>query len=123
VLNPGGHYVVGFTLSDPADYAASSGDIEFQEVANRNPNYPQLPPGVDGNGGAVWLNNSNNFALLNTAVWDTWGDTGDLAFSAHLTVVPEPSIATLAMVGIIAWRRPRAIGKARQQARVRSRAF
>jgi hypothetical protein len=60
-------------------------------VPNRNPYEPELPVGVDGNGGAVWDNNGNNFAAINTALWDTWGDTGDLAFTAHLTVVPEPS--------------------------------
>jgi hypothetical protein len=93
----GNHYVIGFTLSSPANYAASQGDIEFQEVPNRNPNEPELPAGVDGNGGAVWDNNGNNFAVLNSATWDTWGDIGDLAFTAHLTVVPEPS--SLVMIG------------------------
>ena len=88
MLNPGGHYVMGFTLSNPADYAASSGDIEFQVVS---------PPGLQG--GAVWLNNENNFAALNTMVWDTWGDIGDLAFTAHFTVIPEPSAALLMVLG------------------------
>jgi hypothetical protein len=99
-LTPGGHYVMGFTLSNPADYAASHGDIEFKEVPNRDPYEPELPLGVDGFGGAVWFNNSNNVALLNTAVWDTWGDTGDMAFTAHLTVVPEPATVTLAGITV-----------------------
>lgn len=105
-LNPGQHYVMGFTLSDPTDYAASQGDIEFQFVPARNPNYnpPPIPPAVDfGSGGAVWLNNGDNFAALNTTVWDTWGDIGVMAFTAHFTVVPEPSIAMLASLGFALW--------------------
>jgi hypothetical protein len=105
-LSSGQHYVMGFTLSDPADYAASQGDIEFQTVPARNPNYnpPPIPPGVDfGSGGAVWLNNGDNFAALNTTVWDTWGDLGVMAFTAHFTAVPEPSTAMLAFAGIALW--------------------
>jgi hypothetical protein len=105
-LNPGQHYVMGFTLSGLADYAASQGDIEFQTVPARNPNYspPPIPPGVDfGSGGAVWLNNGNNFGALNTTVWDTWGDIGVMAFTAHFTVVPEPSSAMLTSLGIALW--------------------
>ncbi|SPE60186.1 exported hypothetical protein [Verrucomicrobia bacterium] len=100
-LAPGGHYVMGFTLSTPSDYAASFGDIEVQNVPARNPYEPALPPGIDGNGGVVWFNNSNNFALLNTAMWDTWGDVGDLSFTAHLTVIPEPSSAALMTGGLV----------------------
>jgi hypothetical protein len=105
-LSPGQHYVMGFTLSDPADYAASQGDIEFQTVPARNPNYnpPPIPPGVDfGSGGAVWLNNGSNFAALNTTVWDTWGDIGVMAFTAHFTVVPEPSTVVLSSLGFASW--------------------
>jgi hypothetical protein len=102
-LTPGGQYVMGFTLSMPADYAASQGDIEFQLVPNRNPSYPSLPAGVDGYGGAVWLNNGNDFALLNTAPWSTWGDTGDLAFTAHFAVVPEPTPMVLVTLGGACW--------------------
>jgi hypothetical protein len=105
-LGAGQQYVMGFTLSDPADYAASQGDIEFQAVPARNPGYdpPPIPPGVDfGSGGAVWLNNSNNFGALNTTVWDTWGDIGVMAFTAHFTVVPEPSAAMLTSAGFVLW--------------------
>ena len=101
VLNPGDHYVVGFTISDPADYAASHGYVEFQEVPNRNPFYAQLPAGIDGYGGAVYDNNGNNFSALNTTVWDTGGDTGDYAFEADFTVVPEPGSRFVIFVGVL----------------------
>ena len=95
-LNPGQAYVIGVTLSDPACYAASSGAVEFQELSP--------PPGtLTGGGEAVWDNNSNDFAALNTSAWSTWGDTGDLSFIANFTVVPEPSINALAFVGALAW--------------------
>lgn len=100
-LTAGQHYVMGFTLSDPADYAASQGAIEFQTVSARNPydSPPPIPSGVDfGSGGAVWLNNGNNFAALNTTIWDTWGDIGTLAFTSHFTVVPEPTTALLTLL-------------------------
>ena len=103
-LNPGQNYVMGFTLSDPVDYAASQGDIEFQSVPARNPNYnpPPIPASVDfGSGGAVWLNNGNNFTALNTTIWDTWGDIGVMAFTAHFTVVPEPTIVILSVLGAV----------------------
>lgn len=104
-LLPGQHYVFGFTLSDPADYAASQGYVEFQTVPVRNPSYPPLiPPGVDfGAGGVVWLNNSNNFAALNTTSWSTSQDFGVMAFTAHFTVVPEPAGAMLMSAGIALW--------------------
>ena len=92
-LQPGAHYVMGFTISEPADYAACFGDIQFQCVPVRNPNYspPPIPPSVNfGGGGAVWFNNSNNFPALNTTVWDTWGDIGTMAFIAHFTVLTNP---------------------------------
>jgi hypothetical protein len=99
-LNPGQDYVLGFTVSNPSDYAASSGDIEFQEVPARNPYEPPLPPGAGGGGGAVWDNNGNNFGALNTATWDTWGDTGDLAFTADFTTaVPDVSSTMLMLLG------------------------
>ncbi|HZL78948.1 MAG TPA: hypothetical protein VFC17_08845 [Candidatus Limnocylindrales bacterium] len=90
-LSAGHHYVMGFTLSAPANYAASFGDIEFEETI-------PLTSAVDAGGGAVWLNNGNNFAALNTTTWDTWGDTGDLAFTAHLTVVPEPTALSMTAI-------------------------
>jgi hypothetical protein len=42
----------------------------------------------------------DNFAILNTAAWDTWGDNGDMAFTAHLSVVPEPSAAALGAMAV-----------------------
>jgi hypothetical protein len=100
VLTPGQRYVMGFTISNPADYAASQGSIEFQCLAVRHPPFP-VPAHVNfGSGGAVWLNNSNNFIALNTTVWDTWGDIGAMAFTAHFTVVPEPSSVAVALLGV-----------------------
>lgn len=92
-LTPGGHYVIGFTLSNPANYSASQGDIEFQEVSTRG-SYPTLPASVDGGGGAVWDNNGSNFGALNTTTWDTWGDTGDMSFTADFSV-PDSGGTTL----------------------------
>lgn len=105
-LVAGQQYVLGFTISDPGDYAASSGYIEFQTVPVRNPGYtpPPIPAGVDfGSGGAQWLNNSNNFAALNSGPWSTWGDIGAMAFTASFTVVPEPSIIPLSILGAALW--------------------
>ena len=102
-LTPGDNYVMDFTLSDPTGYAESQGDIEFQEVPARNSNYPPLPAGVDGNGGVVWLNNGNDFAAINTTVWSTWGDTGDFAFKADFTLVPEPTAAMMMALGAVLW--------------------
>jgi hypothetical protein len=98
-LNPGQSYVIGITISDPTCYAASSGAIEFQEV----PTY-QIPAGTQTGGGeAVWDNNSNNFAALNNGDWSTWGNTGVMAFTADFTVVPEPAIAPIALIGAMVW--------------------
>ncbi|HUA66674.1 MAG TPA: hypothetical protein VME24_12560 [Alphaproteobacteria bacterium] len=98
-LNPGQAYVIGVTLSDPACYAASSGDVEFQELGTY-----QIPAGtLTGDGEAVWDNNDNDFAEINSGAWSTWGNTGTLAFTADFTVVPEPPIAALAFVGVLVW--------------------
>lgn len=99
-LNAGQHYVMGFTLSDTADYAASQGYFMLQFVPVRNPYYnpPPIPLNVDyGGGGLVSLNNSNNFAALTTTRWSTEG-SAVAAFTAHFTVVPEPSIASLTLL-------------------------
>lgn len=96
-LISGFNYVMGFTLSDPANYAASRNNIEFEET-------PPLTSSVDTGGGAVWLNNGNNFAAINTTTWSTSGDTGDFAFSAQLTTtVPEPATPLLACLAVVLW--------------------
>lgn len=93
-LDPGQAYVIGVTLSDPVNYAASTGEIEFQNV----PPY-QIPAGTaTGGGEAVWDNNGNDFAELNTAPWSTWGNIGPLSFVADITVVPEPSVTILGLL-------------------------
>jgi hypothetical protein len=101
-LDSGQPYVVGFTMSNPTDFRASQGYISFQFVDSGNPNYnpPSIPRGVDlGSGSAVWLNNSNNFAALNTSIWTT-GVEMVMAFTAHFTVVPEPSTFAIAALGV-----------------------
>jgi hypothetical protein len=104
-LIPGQRYVMGFTLSDPADYAASQGDIEFKMVVVHGLYYspPPVPVGVDiGSGSLTWLNNGNNFAALTTPTWtvaDSWEQTDAMSFTAHFTVVPEPSAVALALLG------------------------
>jgi len=113
-LAPGQPYVMGFTISNPADFAASQGAIEFQYLSVRTPPSP-VPANVNfGSGGVVWLNNGNYFPSLNTAIWSTWGDIGAMAFSAHFTVVvPEPSSAALVLlaIGVVVCRRLGANGR------------
>jgi hypothetical protein len=103
-LNPGDRYVMGFTLSDPADYAASVGNVglKIDVVHSRYYDPPPIPPGVDfGSGSLVTLTSSNNFAALNTIPWGVWDSTEQtdaMTFTAHFTVVPEPSTPLLATV-------------------------
>jgi hypothetical protein len=99
-LKPGGHYVIGFTLSNPSNYAASRGDIEFQLVSTRNP-YSNIPASVDGGGQVVYDNNGNNFGALNTVAWDLQGDGGDLAFKADFNV-PETADSALCVLAAAA---------------------
>ena len=119
-LNPGQRYVMGFTLSDPADYAASQGDIEFEMMVVHGIYYPTppIPVGVNiGSGSLAWLNNSNNFAALNTTDWtvaDSWEQADALSFTAHFTVVPEPSAVALALLGA-AFGMKRCVGAKRRQ--------
>jgi hypothetical protein len=93
-LTPGGQYVAFLTISDPSDYAASSGTTSwginlFSHVAN------------SGGGGFVFYNNGNNFAALNTTPWGNFTDFGDLAWKATFTAaIPEP--VTLAVFGLMA---------------------
>lgn len=88
VLQPGQKYVMGFTMSDPDDYAASGGQLAFQLAPM---NHFLLPLGFDfGGGSAVWMDNTNNFAALNSRPWDTSGYIGAMAFTAHFDVVPTP---------------------------------
>jgi hypothetical protein len=97
-LAAGQHYVVGFTISSPLYYSASTGGVEFELVPR-----DIIPQGAYGGGGAVWMNNGNNFAALNSQTWSTDGDYGDVGFTANFTVVPEPSIPMLSAVGVAIW--------------------
>jgi hypothetical protein len=88
LLNSGEPYVIGFTMSYPAESAASwgNGGLVFEILTG-----VVLPAGLDLGGGAVWMNNSNNFAALNTVVWDTWGYVGPLTFNVRFTTGPSIS--------------------------------
>ena len=89
-LVPGGHYVMAVTVAGSSTLPA-----EFEEVVR----YTPIPADVDGNGGLVWLNSG----LLTTQPWSTWGDVGDLGFTANFTVVvPEPSPLMILAVAVLA---------------------
>jgi len=95
-LTPGSDYVIGLTISDPADYAASSGVTSWGAVLFQH-------PANDGGGGFVFYNMSEGgtFSALNTSVWDTFGDFGDVAFKADFSggTVPEPAAISLIVLG------------------------
>jgi hypothetical protein len=95
-LTTGQQYVMLLTVSNPADYAASTGTVDFGFL----PYFTHDPN--NGGGGFVFHNNGNNPGLLNTTTWDTFSDIGDLAFRAVFAdaVVPEPT--TLAAFGLMA---------------------
>lgn len=90
-LVPDDVYVMGVTLSNPVNYAASSGDIEFQDIPGIT-----FPESANGGGGACNLNNGDDFAALTTS---PWGGGAALSFTADLTVVPEPSGISLLLLG------------------------
>lgn len=94
-LIPNGVYVMGFTLSNPANWAASSGDVEFQNIPGVT-----IPASASG-GGAEWNQNSgNNFSALTNS---SWGGGAPLSFTANLTVVPECSGISLITLGSLLW--------------------
>jgi hypothetical protein len=107
-LTAGSNYVALLTVSEPSDYAATTGgsawgDLLFNHVAG------------DGGGGFNFDNNGNNHAALNNGNWDDFADFGDLAWTAHFSGVsatPEPgayaTIASLGLTGAAFLRRRRA---------------
>jgi hypothetical protein len=94
-LTPGSDYVIGLTISDPADYAASSGTASWGALLFQH-------PANDGGGGFVFYNNGGTFGALNTSVWDTFSDFGDVAFKADFSGsgVPEPAAISLIVLGL-----------------------
>lgn len=97
-LTPGSQYVAFLTVSNPTDYASTTGTSVWGNTA-----YSHVSN--DGGGGFVFYNNGNNFSNLNTVAWDNFGDFGDLAWKANFSKnnadVPEPgSIASMLGIGI-----------------------
>jgi hypothetical protein len=93
----GQNYVALLTVSDPADYANTTGTSSWGLNGSHSAN--------NGGGGFVFFNHADNAALLNTATWDTFGDFGDLAWRANFTGgavgAPEPSsFALLGLLGV-----------------------
>jgi hypothetical protein len=82
-LIPNDVYMMGFTLSNPINYAASSGEVEFQNIPEIT-----MPVSASGGGGGWNLNNGNDFSELTNS---TWGGGAPLSFTAHLTLIPEGS--------------------------------
>ena len=90
-LSAGVNYVALFTVTDLVNYAgAATWGLESSH------------PGVNGDGGFVFYNNAGNISLLNTSVWDNFGDFGSLAWNADFSPVPEPASLTLMGAGIAA---------------------
>lgn len=98
VLTPGNQYVALLTVSDPIDYAATTGTGTwginlFSHAGN------------SGGGGFVFYNNANNHGALNSSVWDNFTDLGDSAWRANFTgagaAVPEPGSVALLVGGLI----------------------
>jgi|GEM_PF-1047404 len=98
MLTPGSQYVALLTVSDPTDYAATTGISSwginlFSRVAN------------SGGGGFVYYNNGNNPGALNSSTWDNFEDFGDLAWRANFVgggaAVPEPGSVALLVGGMV----------------------
>jgi len=93
-LIPGNHYVAFLTVSNPIDYAASTGALHWGLTA-----YGSHFPG-DGDGGFAFYNNGSNFDALTANNWDGSAyDFGDLAWQANF--VPAPATLALLVVGAI----------------------
>jgi hypothetical protein len=107
VIAPGAQYVAFLTVSNPVDFSAYkatgvSASTAFGLVAT--PRHP-------GNGGGGFVYDIDGSFLSPTdslfSTWDTRADFGDLAWTADLQPVPEPSalvLSTLAAgtIGLVA---------------------
>lgn len=87
-LTAGADYVALLTVSDPADFAATTGTGEWGAVSGH--------PAGDGGGGFAFDNNGSNYASLNTVPWDDAFDDGDSAWTAQFGAeTPEPGAFAL----------------------------
>jgi hypothetical protein len=96
-LMVGQQYVALLTVSDPADYAATTGAGVWGFLPFGS--HPGSHPGVPGDGGFVYYNNGGDPTLINTTTWDTLEDFGSLAWQA--TFVPEPASMALLGAGLL----------------------
>lgn len=70
-----GNYVALLTISNPTNYANSSGTTLWGvNLFSHVPN--------SGGGGFVFYNNGDDESALNTTAWDNFADFGDLAWTA-----------------------------------------
>lgn len=93
-VTPGSSYVLGLTISDPADFNASTGKSVWGIIGNH------VSGLKSGGGGFVFFNNLDQIGELETVPWDNFIDLGDLAFKATFSPpVPEAgsSLAFLAL--------------------------
>lgn len=88
-LTPNSPYVIAFTVSDAADYAASTGVANWGLVLLGPDVFSNAhaPAAASGGGGFAFFNNLDQIADLGTVPWDNFWDYGDLAFRATFTTV------------------------------------
>ena len=72
-LRAGQAYVVFLTVSNPDDFAASTGTTNWGYISGQH-------VASGGGGGYVFINNGSNFSALTAGPWDNFLD-GDLAFT------------------------------------------
>jgi len=101
----GSPYVMALTVSDPVDYAASTGTTHWGIWT-----FNHAPASASGGGGFAFYNNANfGIGSLTAGPWDNDTDFGDLAFKADF--VPEPSacfaVTALGLAGFVVLRRVR----------------
>jgi hypothetical protein len=93
-LVAGNPYVALFTISNTADYNASSGAAEFGGFGT------PLHPAGNGGGGFNFTASHNNFPSVNGGRWTDNQDLGDLAWTAHFAASPVPEPASLTLLGL-----------------------